>query len=317
MILSLFVLIAFNLYTILLLRQVRFFDLVYFDALFLFLWAIGLVSIQIKKHIRNKKIDRARMDPCRIAGQFAPYIDQRIYAHDIRVLETRLRQEHERNSELKDHIDRIVHELKASLNTISLCDETTFHEPVRLATETMNRQLSQLLLLAKLETNIVDVQIQKADLRSLLHTSVKNNKYFLIHERFSIRIDCPAMTVYTDPEWLVYVFDQLLINAIKYRREPKIEITAFQDDQCTTIQVTDYGIGIPASDLDAVFEKGVIGRNVRSGSYRSTGMGLYFARAVLARLGGTIEAKSKCGAWTTFTIRLFHNENMDWLREAL
>ena len=72
MILSLFVLIAFNLYTILLLRQVRFFDLVYFDALFLFLWAIGLVSIQIKKHIRNKKIDRARMDPCRIAGQFAP-----------------------------------------------------------------------------------------------------------------------------------------------------------------------------------------------------------------------------------------------------
>ena len=62
MILSLFVLIAFNLYTILLLRQVRFFDLVYFDALFLFLWAIGLVSIQIKKHNRNKKIDRARMD---------------------------------------------------------------------------------------------------------------------------------------------------------------------------------------------------------------------------------------------------------------
>ena len=186
MILSLFVLIAFNLYTILLLRQVRFFDLVYFDALFLFLWAIGLVSIQIKKHIRNKKIDRARMDPCRIAGQFAPYIDQRIYAHDIRVLETRLRQEHERNSELKDHIDRIVHELKASLNTISLCDETTFHEPVRLATETMNRQLSQLLLLAKLETNIVDVQIQKADLRSLLHTSVKNNKYFLIQDRKSV-----------------------------------------------------------------------------------------------------------------------------------
>lgn len=45
-----------------------------------------------------------------IAPLFLPYIDQDVYFHDVDRLQDELEQERCRNSELKDGIDRIVHE---------------------------------------------------------------------------------------------------------------------------------------------------------------------------------------------------------------
>lgn len=252
-----------------------------------------------------------------IAPLFLPYIDQEVYFHDVDRLQDELEQERCRNSELKDGIDRIVYELKASLATLSLCQGQADQDTTRLVIETMNRQLGFLLLQSRLETSVMDVQFQKSDLRSLIGTAIKNNKYLLIRSRFESRIDCPPLFVYTDPEWLIYVLDQLLMNAIKYRRDPLIEIRAFQDENETVIEFKDHGIGIESQDLLQVFEKGFTGGNTRSGTYRSTGMGLYFVRTVMDRLSGSVEVQSAAGSYTLFTLRLFNDARRTWLRKKM
>lgn len=311
MILSLFIVAAFNLYCVLLLPQIQFFDLMYFNVLVLSIWLVCFLSYWIKKKRRKKQVFQRMQDKQLIAEFFLPYIDEKIYCHDIALLEEELSSERRTNDWLKDDIDRVVHELKARLGALALCKD---QEMAQVTFEMINRQLSSLLLLARVETNVMDLQFQKADLRSLINTSVKNNKYFLIHSRFSIQIDCPPISVYTDPEWLIYVFDQLLINAVKYKRDPHIEITARKNGEETILSFTDHGIGIEPQDLSLIFEKGTTGSNVRSGTYRSTGMGLYFVRTVLEKLSGTIEVESVPDNFTTFTLHLFGNEKMEWKR---
>ncbi len=151
----------------------------------------------------------------KIAPFYLPYIDQDLYFHDIEQLENELSQERERNNELKDSIDRIVHELKASLGTMLLCQDESDQRMLQLSIETMNRQLSFLLLLARLETNVMDVQFKKIELRPLIYSSIKNNKHLLIYNHFEVKIDCPELLIYTDPEWLIYIFDQLILKFLK------------------------------------------------------------------------------------------------------
>lgn len=311
MILSLLIVAAFNLYCVCLLPQIQLFDLMYFNILVLSVWFVCFLVDLIKKKRRDHQVRQSMNDKQLAASLFLPYIDEKIYRHDIKLLEEELASERRANDCLKDDIDRIVHELKARLGALALCKD---QEMAQVTFETINRQLNSLLLLARVETNVMDLQFQKADLRSLINTSIKNNKYFLIHSRFSIQIDCPPIFVYTDPEWLIYVFDQLLINAIKYKCDPHIEITARKNEEETILSFTDHGIGIEAQDLSLIFEKGTTGSNVRSGTYRSTGMGLYFVRTVLEKLSGTIEVESIPGDFTTFTLHLFSNEKAEWRR---
>ena len=314
MIFALLLLIAFNLYSIFLLPQIDWFDLFYFDLLVIVVWLACVLFARFRRHRREQEIEKRLGDKGLAAPAFFPFVNEELYRHDVGILEAERKQALSDNDELKDMVDRIVHELKANINTISLCNETLQNEVIQLAAETMNRQLSQLLLLAKLETNTMSLHYEKADVRDLLCRSIKNNKYFLIHERFSIHLDCESAIVYTDADWLVYVFDQLLVNVIKYKRDPKIEIAVHQNESVTTIQMTDYGIGIPAFDLPSVFEKGAVGSHVHAGAYKSTGMGLYFAKKALDHLSGTIEVQSESGQSTTFTIRLYNNEKIDLLR---
>lgn len=317
MIFSLIIVLSFNVYALWLLPSITFSDLVYWDVLVLSVWLSVFLVGFFRKKVRLYRIGRCLREPGPIAPLFLPYIDQEVYFHDVDRLQDELEQERCRNSELKDGIDRIVHELKASLATLSLCQGQADQDTTRLVIETMNRQLGFLLLQSRLETSVMDVQFQKSDLRSLIGTAIKNNKYLLIRSRFEIRIDCPPLSVYTDPEWLIYVLDQLLMNAIKYRRDPLIEIRAFQDENETVIEFKDHGIGIESRDLLQVFEKGFTGGNARSGTYRSTGMGLYFVRTVMDRLSGSVEVQSAAGSYTLFTLRLFNDARRTWLRKKM
>lgn len=49
---------------------------------------------------------------------------------------------------------------------------------------------------------------------------MKNASYFLIHEGFEIQIeDSVDILVLSDEQWLVYMLDQLISNAVKYHKE--------------------------------------------------------------------------------------------------
>ncbi len=103
---------------------------------------------------------------------------------------------------------------------------------------------------------------------------------------------------------LMQVFQNLIGNAIKYRREetPRVEISATAEGDSWNIRVADNGIGIPAAYRDQIF--GMFKRLHSSDRYEGSGMGLAICQRVVERYGGRIWVESEEGRGSTFCFTL-------------
>ena len=120
-----------------------------------------------------------------------------------------------------------------------------------------------------------------------------------IAERFAMA----PMRMVGDPKLLFQVFSNLLSNAIKYSPGGgAIDVDANIVANEVVVAIADRGIGIPADDLDRLFERYHRGSNV-SGIV-GTGVGLYLVKMVVDLHGGSVDVKSKEGEGARFTIRL-------------
>jgi two-component system, OmpR family, sensor histidine kinase KdpD len=101
------------------------------------------------------------------------------------------------------------------------------------------------------------------------------------------------------------VLFNLLDNAAKYASEnTTVTIRAARDNDAVMLQVMDQGAGIPAADLEQVFDKfyrANKGDHVRAG----TGLGLAISRGFIEAMHGTIAAANRTdGPGAVLTIRL-------------
>jgi two-component system sensor histidine kinase SenX3 len=77
------------------------------------------------------------------------------------------------------------------------------------------------------------------------------------------------------------------------------------------VAVTDQGIGIPARDLERIFERFYRVDRARSRSTGGTGLGLAIVRHVAVNHGGLVGVRSVEGEGSTFTLRLPVKEEFD------
>jgi two-component system phosphate regulon sensor histidine kinase PhoR len=70
------------------------------------------------------------------------------------------------------------------------------------------------------------------------------------------------------------------------------------------VEISDTGMGIPASDLDLIFEKFHRSSDLHTNSIEGTGLGLAIARHIVEYHGGRIWATSTQGKGSTFTFTL-------------
>lgn len=106
-----------------------------------------------------------------------------------------------------------------------------------------------------------------------------------------------------DPKLLFQVFSNLLSNAIKYSPNGgAIEVDARIVADAVVVVIADHGIGIPATDLERLFERYHRGSNV-SGIV-GTGVGLYLVKMTVDLHGGGVEVASREGEGARFSIRL-------------
>ena len=116
-----------------------------------------------------------------------------------------------------------------------------------------------------------------------------------IAERFT----STAIPMVGDAKLLFQVFSNLLSNAVKYSPGGgTIEVEAAIDGDEVVVTVADHGIGIPAGDLDRLFERYHRGSNV-SGIV-GTGVGLYLVKIAVDRHGGRVEVHSREGGGLVF-----------------
>jgi two-component system sensor histidine kinase SenX3 len=115
----------------------------------------------------------------------------------------------------------------------------------------------------------------------------------------------PAATVDGDPDQLVIAVANLLDNAVKYSNAgATVHVRVEEDGDGVALTVADEGIGIPARDLERVFERFYRVDAARQRRTGGTGLGLAIVRHVAANHGGMVSVDSQEGVGSTFTLRL-------------
>ena len=141
------------------------------------------------------------------------------------------------------------------------------------------------------------------DMAALLREVCQLHREMVPGAEIAERLSSAAMPMIGDAKLLYQLFSNLLSNAVKYSPGGgAIEVEAEVRADEIVVAVADRGIGIPANDLERLFERYHRGGNV-SGIV-GTGVGLYLVKMVADLHRGRVEVTSAEGAGSRFTVHL-------------
>jgi signal transduction histidine kinase len=169
----------------------------------------------------------------------------------------------------------------------------------------MSRLILELLDVSRIETGRLEIRREPILWTAFVRDLVHRHHTAVSDRRFHLNLPDSKALVTGDRDRLEQVLGNLLENAVKYSPEGSEIYVSVEDrgDQIVT-SVCDRGIGIPKDELAQVFERFHRGRQVSSTNYGGLGLGLYIAKQIVDRHGGSIWVESKEGSGTTFFFAL-------------
>ena len=217
----------------------------------------------------------------------------------------------------RDFVANISHELKTPVGALGVLAETLAGEtdPVvveRLASRLQDEafrvahtiddllELSQIEVSGLPESEALAVSVIVAD-------AVARTRHAADGRRVTIRTDLGDgdLTVVGDRRQLVSAVANLCDNAVKYSEVGgDVVVSAAAHEAWVDIAVADNGIGIPARDVERIFERFYRVDRARSRDTGGTGLGLAIVRHVVNNHEGEIDVVSWEGEGSTFTLRL-------------
>jgi len=223
-------------------------------------------------------------------------------------------------------VQTVSHELRTPLANLKLYlsllqkgrpeRRETYVEVMEREVERLARLIADLLEISRLqgEQRAERPQVRvRMDLMPMIDAVVQgysawaeNEDKTLVHEAAS-----PTLPpILGDPDQIERALTNLVSNAILYTPpEGQITVRSHADSgqqsqpEWVIIEVIDTGIGIPATEMTAVFERFVRGSNV-SPNIPGTGLGLAITNEIVRLHGGTLDVESREGHGSTFRISL-------------
>jgi signal transduction histidine kinase/CheY-like chemotaxis protein len=212
----------------------------------------------------------------------------------------------------------VSHELRTPLNSINgltrllaapdggLAPEQLYQvELIRNSTGTLLTLVNDLLDVAKAESGQLTIEPAVISLPALLVTLRGLVRPMAEGKPVSVVVTdegAPA-TILTDEMALTAILRNLLSNAIKYTDSGEVRLSVTTLPDRVEIQVADTGAGIPAGQLERVFEEFYQVPGARRGG---TGLGLPYARLLAKLLDGELTLSSEIGRGTTAVLSLPH-----------
>jgi len=218
----------------------------------------------------------------------------------------------------RDFVANISHELKTPIGAIALLAETLSDtddpEAVARLSQRLEREalrvgstIDDLLLLSSIESS-PGPAAEPVRLAEVVAESIDRVRAAAELRAVEVRAEAgPGDPVVSgDRRQLVSAVTNLLDNAVKYSDDGSTVTvtvrTGSGSDGCT-LEVTDRGIGIPARDLERVFERFYRVDRARSRVTGGTGLGLAIVRHVANNHGGTVRVRSVEGEGSTFVLQ--------------
>jgi signal transduction histidine kinase/DNA-binding response OmpR family regulator len=167
--------------------------------------------------------------------------------------------------------------------------------------------VNDVLDLARVEAGRLDLKPLPFELDALVRQTVATMQPLADQKQLSLTLQLAPVTIDADPSRVRQVVLNLLSNAVKFTGdggEIRLSLEAGEDGQAR-LTVSDTGRGIPADELERIFEAfhqaddgGV------TTHHEGTGLGLALTRQLVEAHGGRIEVRSEVGRGSEFTVTL-------------
>ncbi|WP_455543062.1 ATP-binding protein [Intestinibacter sp.] len=239
-----------------------------------------------------------------------PFIESKPYYYLLKRASKSMREEinceKSKLKNYKEYIEQWIHEVKTPIALIKLIEEnnkTSKSSALLMQLEEIDRYVEQALFYARSEDVQKDYLIKEISLEECVNTAIMRNKQGFILNHIDIEINNIDKNVYCDSKWLEFILNQVIVNAIKYRKSenPKVEIYTTEIKNGIELIVKDNGMGIPSDEINRVFEKGFTGNKGRQNT-KSTGIGLYLCKKLSNKLGLRIRIESEIDTYTKIII---------------
>jgi two-component system, OmpR family, sensor histidine kinase VicK len=231
--------------------------------------------------------------------------------------------------ERREFVANVSHELRTPLTTMRSYLEALaegawqdkeiapkFLEVTQTETERMIRLVTDLLQLSKMDSKDYLLSKEWVNFVPFFHRII--DRFELTKEQnvsFSRNLPEQPMFVEIDEDKMTQVLDNIISNALKYSPEGGlVSFTIKEDDGYMVVSVSDEGMGIPADNLEKIFERFYRVDKARTRKLGGTGLGLAIAREMVNAHGGDIWAMSEEGKGTviSFSLPFEHSEEDDW-----
>jgi PAS domain S-box-containing protein len=176
----------------------------------------------------------------------------------------------------------------------------------------LGRLVVQLLDTVRLQGGGLALQVEDVDIAALVREAVEEARGLSTNHEFAVEAP-DSLRVRIDPLRIEQVLLNLLDNAVKFMPEGgQIDVKVSTSVTTVVLSVRDRGLGVSAEHRSRLFDRFYQAHPDRSGM----GLGLYIARQIVERHGGTIYAESPAGGGTRFVISLPIGAQIVPLREA-
>ncbi|HKL89396.1 MAG TPA: ATP-binding protein, partial [Salinibacter sp.] len=170
--------------------------------------------------------------------------------------------------------------------------------------------INELLDLSKLEAGGLTLRLQQSDLGAFLRQAAATHESLAVRQQITFRCDVPEAPVLIvfDPSQLERVFANLLSNAFKFTPAGGSVRLSLRDDDPETdevvVRLRDTGPGIPADEIDRVFDRFYQASESSTRLQPGTGIGLALAWELVHLHAGTLDVESEEGFGSTFLVHL-------------
>jgi signal transduction histidine kinase len=218
----------------------------------------------------------------------------------------------------RDFVANASHELRTPLASMRVMVETLLNgaredpEAAHRFLQILDRELhrmtdlvNDLLVLSRLDAPVEAIELQRVVLGPIV-TELEEGWQAVAAERgLRLAVAVPEeLAVRGEKEGVRQILSNLIDNALKYTPAGQIQVSARREGEQVVLEVRDTGIGIPAADLDRIFERFYRVDKDRSRDLGGTGLGLSIVKHLAQAYGGSIAVESRLNRGSLFRVRL-------------
>lgn len=221
----------------------------------------------------------------------------------------------------RDFLANVSHDLKTPITSIqgwsqALLDGTLTEEAdvahaagvIHTEASRMTRMVRQLLEIARLASGQLTLRQETVDMVALMRQLYENFRPLADSQGIRLALDLPSTASVTgDRDRLLQALGNLVDNALNHTPAGgTIALRLWCAAHDVIVQVEDTGVGIPAADLDRIFERfyQVDRSRARTSGRTGAGLGLSIVHQLITAHGGTIDIESREGEGTVVKVKV-------------